>query len=354
MNPSPDQTNPDKDPPSWHNRAADEVLSSLGSSAEGLSSAEAAKRLAADGPNELTEGKRISAAKILLGQFKSLIIWILIAAGVISGVLGDAVDAAAIFAIVILNAVIGFYQEFNVEKSIAALNCMTAPQAKVRRDGKVIPVPAASIVAGDVLMLESGDLVAADARVISAASLSCIESALTGESESVSKNPATLEAKDVPLGDRENMLFMGTGVATGTGRAVVVATAMKTELGRIAGLIQSTGEVSTPLQKKLDSFGRVLVWAALGIVGLLFVLGLMRGTPLLEMFMTSISLAVAAVPEGLPDVVTVALSLGVLRMARRRALIRKLAAVETLGSTSVICTDKTGTLTVGEMTARAL
>ncbi|MHB8763681.1 MAG: cation-translocating P-type ATPase [Deferrisomatales bacterium] len=337
----------------WHSQSAEEVLAQLGSSATGLSAQEAARRLAADGPNELKESKRISSLQIFLGQFKSLIIWVLVAAGVISGLLGERVDAIAILAIVVLNAVIGFYQEFKAEKSIAALKKMTAPHAKVRRDGRVTSIPASDIVAGDVLALEAGDLVAADARLLEAASLKCIESALTGESEAVTKQAATLEQSDVPLGDRENMVFMATSVAAGTGQAVVVATAMKTELGRIAVLIEEAGaEEKTPLQQKLTSFGRILIWVALGIVALLFGLGLLRGTPPLELFMTSVSLAVAAVPEGLPAVVTVALSLGVLRMARRRALMRKLAAVETLGSTSVICTDKTGTLTVGEMTVR--
>ena len=339
----------------WHSQSAEEVLAQLASTADGLSSQEAAQRLAANGPNELKEGKRISPLQIFLGQFKSLIIWILIAAGVISGVLGEVVDAIAILAIVVLNAVIGFYQEFNAEKSIAALKKLTAPQAKVRRDGQVTSIPASGIVTGDILALEAGDLVAADARLLTAASLKCIEATLTGESEAETKQPATLEQDDVPLGDRENMVFMGTSVAAGTGQAVVVATAMNTELGRIAGLIEEAGaEERTPLEKKLESFGRVLVWAALGIVALLFGLGLLRGTKPFELFMTSVSLAVAAVPEGLPAVVTVALALGVLRMSRRRALVRKLPAVETLGSTTVICTDKTGTLTVGEMTVRAL
>ena len=339
----------------WHNQSAEEVLTQIGSSADGLSAQEAAQRLTADGPNEITEGKHISPVQIFLGQFKSILIWILIAAGVISGVLGETVDAIAILAIVVLNAVIGFYQEFNAEKSIAALKKMTAPQAKVRRDGQVTSIPAAGIVVGDILTLEAGDLVAADARLLEAASLKCIESALTGESESVTKQPATLGQDDVALGDRKNMIFMGTSIASGTGQAVVVGTAMKTELGRIASLIEEAGaEPETPLQQKLDSFGRILVWVTLGIVALLFGLGLLRGTDLLELFMTSVSLAVAAVPEGLPAVVTVALALGVLRMSRRRALVRKLPAVETLGSTSVICTDKTGTLTVGKMTARAL
>ncbi len=339
----------------WHNQSAEEVLAQLGSAATGLSAAEAAKRLAVNGPNELKEGKRISSLQIFLGQFKSLIIWILIAAGALSAVMGEVVDAFAILAIVVLNAVIGFYQEFNAEQSIAALKKMTAPRAKVRREGKIISIPASEIVIGDILSLEAGDLVAADARLIEAASLRCIESALTGESAAVSKQPATLAKSDVPLGDRENMVFMATGVAAGTGQAVVVATAMKTELGRIAGLLEKAGgEEGTPLQKKLDSVGRILVWAALGIVALLFGLGMLRGTELYELTMTAVSLAVAAVPEGLPAVVTVALALGVLRMSRRRALVRRLPAVETLGSTTIICTDKTGTLTAGEMTVRAL
>ncbi len=338
----------------WHSKSVEDVLAHLGSSATGLSAQEAAQRLAANGPNELKEGKRISPLQIFLGQFKSLIIWILIVAGVISGVLGEVVDAIAILAIVVLNAVIGFYQEFNAEKSIEALKQMTAPQARVQRDGQVTSIPASGIVAGDILTLEAGDLIAADARLLEAASLKCIESALTGESEAVTKQPATLEQGDIQLGDRENMVFMGTSVAAGTGQAVVVATAMNTELGRIAGLIEEAGaEEGTPLQQKLDSFGRILVWAALGIVALLFGLGLLRGTKILELFMTSVSLAVAAVPEGLPAVVTVSLALGVLRMSRRHALVRKLPAVETLGSTTVICTDKTGTLTAGEMTVRS-
>jgi Ca2+-transporting ATPase len=339
----------------WHSLTPDEVLARFGASARGLSIADAAKRLAEHGPNELREAAPISPWIIFLGQFKNLIVWILIMAGVVSGALGEVVDAIAILAIVVLNAVIGFYQEFSAEKSIAALKKMTAPQAKVWRDGAVTTVPAAEIVTGDVLDLDAGDLVAADARLLEASSFKCIESALTGESDAVTKHAITLDSSDVPLADRENMIFMGTSIANGSGKGVVVATAMDTEIGRIATLIREAGEDErTPLQQRLEAFGKILVWASLGIVAVLFVLGLLRGTPFFEMFMTSVSLAVAAVPEGLPAVVTIALGLGVLRMSRRRALVRRLPSVETLGSTNVICTDKTGTLTVGEMTVRAL
>jgi Ca2+-transporting ATPase len=342
-------------PGRWHDRPVEAALAQFKSAATGLTAADARARLAASGPNELIEGSPVSAIRILLGQFNSLLIWILIAAGLISGALGEVIDAFAILAIVVLNAAIGFYQEYHAEQSIAALKKMTAPQAKVVRDRIVTLIPASAVVAGDILALEAGDLVAADARLLTAASLTCIESALTGESEAVSKTPEPLAAGDVPLGDRVNMVFMGTSIATGTGQAVVVATAMTTELGQIASLIEEAGaDAGTPLQQSLAAFGRLLVGATLGIVALLFGLGLLRGTPPLELFMSAVSLAVAAVPEGLPAVVTVALALGVMRMSRRRALVRKLAAVETLGSTSVICTDKTGTLTVGEMTVRAL
>ncbi len=339
----------------WHRREGADVLRECESPASGLFNPEAARRLTVNGPNQLKETKRIRAFQIFLRQFESLIIWILIFAGVASGLMGEAMDAFAILAIVVLNAVIGFYQEYSAEKSVATLRKMTAPQARVRRDGRIELIAATDVVVGDILALEAGDMVAADARLLDAHSLRCVESALTGEAAAVSKNPAVLPKLNTPLGDRANMVFVRTNVAAGEGHAVVVATAMRTELGHITGMItEAAAEEETPLQGKLDSFGRVLLWATLGIVALLFGLGLMRGTPTGELFLTSISLAVAAVPEGLPAVVTVALSLGVLRMARRHALIRKLAAVETLGSTSVICTDKTGTLTIGDMTARVL
>lgn len=345
----------DKTSENWYNTTAEAILSKVGSTSAGLTTVEADLRLAKDGPNELRESAGISAWAILLGQFNSLIVWLLIAAGFVSGFVGDTIDTVAIFAIVILNTIIGYYQEFSAERSIAALKKMTAPQAKVCRDGTVILIPAVKIVVGDVIHFEAGDIVSADSRLLAVAALKCMESALTGESEPVVKSSSVLEGSELSIGDRENLVFMGTQIVAGTGQAVVVATGMKTELGQIAELLStSASNKATPLQQQLDSLGRILIWATLGIVVLLFCLGMLRGVKAFELFMNSISLAVAAVPEGLPTVVTVALSLGVYRMARRRALIRKLSAVETLGSTSVICTDKTGTLTVGEMTVRSL
>ncbi len=339
----------------WYNREADAVLTEFGTMIDGLSAEEAARRLTNDGANELKEGKRTNPFHILFRQFKSILIWILIAASILSGVLGEVFDAIAILIIILLNTGIGFTEEFKAEKSIASLRKMSAPQAKVLRDGKIASIPATNIVIGDILVFEAGDLIAADGRVLKAVALKCNESALTGESIPAEKNPGVLPQEEIALGDRKNMVFMGTSVAAGSGHAVIVATAMNTELGSIALLLQEVDkEQKTPLQIKLDSFGRILVWATLGIVAFSFGLGLLRGMNILDLFMTSVSLAIAAVPEGLSVVVTIALALGVMRMARRHALVRKLPAVEILGSTSVICTDKTGTLTVGEMTVRVL
>lgn len=339
----------------WHCTSPKEALERLGVSAKGLSTANAQELHVAHGPNTLKETQPIRPLPILLAQFKSILVWILIAAGVVSGALGDAIDAGMILAIVFLNAVFGFYQEFSAGKSIAALKRMTAPQAKVWRDGAVKTIAAAEVVPGDILELEAGDIVAADARLLEAASLACVEAALTGESEAVDKSALPLNQGDLPIGDRKNMVFMGTSVATGSGRAVVVATGMQTEFGTIASLLEEAdNEPGTPLQQRLEAFGRILLWATLAIVSLLFGLGMWRGGDAFDLFMTSVSLAVAAIPESLPAVVTVALSLGVMRMSRRRALVRRLASVETLGSTNVVCTDKTGTLTVGQMTVRRL
>jgi Ca2+-transporting ATPase len=339
----------------WHVLELDAVLRRVASSRDGLATAEAERRRALQGSNELKQDEAVAPFVLLLRQFQGLIVMVLLASVVVSGLLGEWVDAIAIFAIVVLNGLIGFYQEWSAEKSIAALRKLTAPQCRVRRDGRLVQRPAADLVPGDIVALEAGDLVPADSRLIEAAALRCVESALTGESEAVDKVAATLRQAELPLGDRTNLVFTGTTVAAGCATAVVFAHGMSTEIGRIAGLLhEAASEEGTPLQRRLQAFGRVLVWASLGIVVVLFGLGLLRGEKLLGMFMTSVSLAVAAVPEGLPAIVTVALALGVTRMARRRALVRKLPAVETLGSTSVICTDKTGTLTVGQMTVRAL
>jgi Ca2+-transporting ATPase len=308
-----------------------DLCARLQTSRKGLSATDAAQRLTAQGANEIQETKPVRRITILLRQFTSLIVWLLIVASIVAWAMGEPIDAIAIIAIVLLNGVIGFYQEHKAEQSIAALRKMTAPIARVRRSGRSLIVPATQLVPGDVLEVEAGDIVAGDARLVEAVALRCVEAALTGESEPVNKLATVIDDEDLPLGDRTNMLFKGTNVAAGQGTALIVATGMKTELGRIAGLIERTGDDErTPLQDKLESLGRLLVWVALGIVVLLFLLGMLRGTDLLEMFMTSVSLAVAAVPEGMPAVVTIALALGVMRMSRRRALVRRLPAVETL------------------------
>ena len=339
----------------WHAQDVSDVMRQLGVTRAGLDPEEAARRFARHGANELRREQTASPLGLLVGQFKSLIVGILAAAAVVSGLLGEWVDAAAILAIVVLNGVIGFYQEYGAERALAALRRMTAPTARVRRGGRSLQIPARDVVDGDLLELDAGDLVPADARLLEASSLQTNEAPLTGESQAVEKRTARLELPEAPLAERANMVYLGTSVASGRATAVVVAIGMRTEFGRIMDLLAGAdaGE-RTPLQERLDALGRVLVWCSLGIVALLFGIGLLRGLPAVALFMTSVSLAVAAVPEGLPAIVTVALALGVQRMAKRRALVRRLHAVETLGATNVICSDKTGTLTVGEMTVRAL
>jgi Ca2+-transporting ATPase len=250
-----------------------------------------------------------------------------------------------------LNAIIGFFQEYRAEKAAAALAQLAAPRARVIRDGHAQVLPAAEVVVGDLLLLEAGDLVAADARLVEASVLRLTEAALTGESEPVEKYTAVLPG-ETAIADRRNTVFLGTSVAAGSARALVVATGMSTEIGHIAYLLETATNDATPLQRRLDQVARRLLWACLAIVAVVFGLGLLRGSGLFDLFLSAVSLAVAAVPEGLPAVVTVSLALGVQRMVRRNALVRRLQAVETLGCAQVICTDKTGTLTVGEMTAR--
>ena len=338
----------------WHARSGAETVEALESDSDrGLTAVEAARRLAAAGPNELRRGERRSVLAIFTAQFASLVIWVLLSAALVSLALGDVVDAAAIVAIVLLNALIGFAQELRSERAVAALARLSSPRARVIRDGIALVVPAREVVRGDVLALDAGDLVAADARVLEAWSLRTSEAPLTGESEPVEKSSATL-VEATPLAERRALVFLGTSIASGSGRAVVTATGMDTEVGAIATLLESAESGETPLQRRLDQVARHLLWTSLAIVALVFALGLARRLAPFELFTSAVSLAVAAIPEGLPAVVTLALALGVERMARRNALVRRLPAVETLGATQVICTDKTGTLTVGAMTVRKL
>ncbi len=323
----------------------------------GLSDENVRDRFTAQGPNELPEAQPPSLLKLFLSQFTSVIVWVLIGAAIISGLLEDWLDAAAILAIVFLNGLLGFVQEFRAERSLAALRKMSVATARVIRDGVLRSIPARELVPGDLVLLEAGDRIPADVRLIYTTNFQSQEASLTGESTPVQKAATALDRPDVSLADRTNMAFMGTIAVSGKARALVVATALRTELGRIASMIQKESEAEraeTPLQRRLEQFGYTLLWLALAVVAVVFALGYLRGEPLVAMFMTSVSLAVAAVPEGLPTVVTITLALGVTRMVQRHALIRKLPAVETLGSATVICTDKTGTLTKNEMTVTRL
>ena len=342
----------------WHALPLDSVERALAARRDrGLSIEEVLPRLAREGFNELPEAPPPSWFRLFLSQFANVIVWVLIGAAVVSGLLEEWLDAAAILAIVFLNGVLGFVQEFRAERSLAALRKLSVAMARVLRDGVVASIPARELVPGDVILLEAGDRIPADARLIYATSFSAQEASLTGESTPVQKDARASVPEGAIVAERSTMAFMGTTVASGKARAIVVATGGRTELGRIAAMIRRASEaerVETPLQRRLEQFGYTLLWLALGVVGVVFSLGYWRGEPLLAMFLTSVSLAVAAVPEGLPAVVTITLALGVTRMVTRHALIRKLPAVETLGSATVICTDKTGTLTKNEMTVTRL
>ncbi|MDO8446624.1 MAG: cation-translocating P-type ATPase [Deltaproteobacteria bacterium] len=340
-------------PEKWHALSNDEVLSGLVTDiAKGLSQAEAEKRLQEVGPNKLAEQEPPSAFILLLEQFNNFIVWVLIAASLISGFFGEWEDAVAIIAIVILNAVLGFIQESRAQKSLAALKKLSAPTTRVLRNGEYSVVPSEQVVPGDIVLLEAGDYIPADVRLVNVSRFATQEASLTGESTSVNKTVEKIDQAELAIADRKNMSFMGTSAVSGKANAVVVETGMKTELGKIAGLLQGTEEETTPLQKRLDEFGHKLVYFTLAIVIIVFFMEIWRGGEFLETFLIAVSLAVAAIPEGLPAVVTIALALGVKRMVKRNALIRKLHSVETLGSTSVICSDKTGTLTQNEMTVR--
>jgi Ca2+-transporting ATPase len=338
--------------PSWHTLAIETVCSSLASTRVGLTGAEAAQRLARHGPNELQAAHRVSPWALLAAQFKNVLVVILLVATTLSFFLGHGVEAVVIGVIVLFAVLLGFVQEYRAERAIEALRQMAAPTAAVLRDGHEVQIQARDLVPGDVVLLRPGDKIPADARLIEAINLQIEEAALTGESVPVEKHTAALDHPDLALGDRKNMAYAGTATTYGRGRALVVATGMNTEFGQIAQMLQSVETGKTPLQMNLDKVGRALAWAALAIVTIIVGVGFARGQPVIEMLIFGIALAVAVVPEALPAVVTISLAIGVQRMVKRHALIRRLPAVETLGSTSVICSDKTGTLTKDEMTIR--
>jgi Ca2+-transporting ATPase len=338
----------------WHVLDAERTLVVLGSIADrGLSSEEAGRRLAVHGPNVLPRAPRRGALRLLLAQFADVLVLLLVGAAVVASFVGEPEDIVAIVAIVVLNAALGFAQAFRAERAIDALRAMSAPLARVRRDGADVTVDAAMLVPGDIVLLESGARVPADLRLIEARSLALDEAPLTGESNPAEKTRDPLE-RDVSLADRRNMAYTGTSVSRGRGTGTVIATGTRTELGRVATLLQNEDEVQTPLQKRLSRLGSILAITALALCALIFAAGLLRGEPPMLMLMTALSLAVAAIPEALPAIVTMSLALGAHRMAKRHALVRRLPAVETLGSVTVICSDKTGTLTENRMRVEAI
>lgn len=333
----------------FYDKEVDEVLQELQTSAKGLTSQEAAERIKKYGYNELEEKKGKSLFQMFIDEFKDFMIVVLLIAALISLFVGETTDAVIIIAIVVLNALLGVIQENRANQALQALKKLSTPHAKVLRDGKIQVLPTKELVPGDIVILEAGDFVPADGRLIESANLKINESSLTGESVPVDKISARLESDDVSLGDRINMVFSGTTVVYGRGKMVVTNTGMNTEIGKIASMMGEE-EVKIPLQERLAQLGKTLAIAALIICGVIFGIGIFRGTPLMDMFLTAVSLAVAAIPEGLPAIVTVTLALGVQRMVKRNAIIKKLPAVETLGSANVVCTDKTGTLTLNKMT----
>jgi len=359
-----------EEPVSWYALPEEDVFARLGTDPErGLDEAEAARRLQQYGYNELVEAPRPTFMQRLLEQFNDFIVIILIVAAIVSALLGDYVEAGAILLIVVLNAIMGIIQESRAEQSLAALKKLAAPEAQVLRDGHRVSLPAPKLVPGDIVFIEAGNYIPADIRLLEAVNLSIEEASLTGESVPAKKNAEGALEADIPIGDRENSAFMGTLVTYGRGKAVVTSTGMNTQLGLIASMLQTVEEEQTPLMKRLDQLGKTLGIGAIVVCVLVFIIGgarLMLGpehisfnnpdfiTEMVNLFMIAVSLAIAAVPEGLPAVVTISLAGGMREMVSRHALIRKLSSVETLGSVTVICSDKTGTLTQNQMTVTRL
>lgn len=344
---------PAKTPESWHALPIDELLSRLGARREGLTAAEARARLEQFGTNELQSAPQTNPFILFLAQFRSSLIFMLLAASGVSATTGHYVDAGVILAVVVLNAIVGVIQEWRAERALEALRRLGAPRALVLRDGRAEVIPALDVVPGDVLVLEGGERVAADARVLESVELTVDESALTGESTVVAKFPGELPPR-LPLAERTNMVWMSSPVVAGKGYAVVVETGMRTVMGEIAAEVRAAERSETPLQRRLASLATLLGFGALGLSAIIFGLGLLRGYEVVDMLLFAVAAAVSAIPEGLPAVISVVLALGVQRMARRNAILRRLPAVETLGSTTVICSDKTGTITRNEMTVTRL
>ncbi len=338
---------------SFYEKTVKDTLKELDTKKKGLTSKEAEKRLKKYGRNEIKKERGVHPLKILTSQFNSPVIWILLAAVVISVFLGEAADSIIITVILILNAIIGFFQEYRAEKAIEALKKMASLKAYVIRDGKEKEIDASELVPGDVIILRTGEKIPADARLMEISNLQTQEAALTGESLPVKKELRTYDKK-LSIGDRKNMVYSGTIITEGKGKAIVTRTGMETEIGKIAHMIQTAETEKTPLQKQLQQLGKWLGIMTVAIAAIVFLTGVIKGEPILDFLLVAVALAVAAIPEGLPVVVTVALALGIKRMVKRNALIRKLPSVETLGSTTVICTDKTGTLTHNQMTVRKI
>jgi len=337
----------------WHLLSIEETLELLGSRFSGLNNIEADELLQKHGKNLLQEKKKKPAWLLFLHQFKDVMILILLAAAVVSGIIGDLKDSVVIIVIVVLNAAVGFIQEYRAEKAMEALKKIAASFAKVKRESNIVQLPSAELVPGDIVLLEAGDMIPADIRLFESHALKIEEASLTGESHAVEKSVYELKDENTPLGDRVNMAYKGTLVTYGRGMGIVVATGMQTEIGSIAKMLQE-GDSTTPLQKRLTDFGKKLSVAVLGICVVLYVVGILRGEDPVKMLLTAISVAVAAIPEALPAVVTIALALGAKKLVKKNALIRKLPAVETLGSITYICSDKTGTLTQNKMTVKTV